>query len=179
MLLNQWFRQGVADVKLFDCHVEDEGCPHIFFSVHTPIYFLDGASEARMEKLKITARVFVTGSECLAIDGEILTVEEEFDFAEFHNQIKNNLISLEKAVDEFKTKLKVNFAMECIFHDLTSELETKVFTLCKDKQININDIEIMDNASRAVVLFDDVMVEFKKLLQMSIELDQVDQITQA
>ena len=43
-------------------------------------------------------------------------------------------------------------------------------------EININDIEIMDNASRAVVLFDEAMIEFKKLLELSITLDQVDQI---
>jgi hypothetical protein len=34
----------------------------------------------------------------------------------------------------------------------------------------------MDNASRAVVLFDEAMIEFKKLLELSITLDQVDQI---
>ena len=59
---------------------------------------------------------------------------------------------------------------------LTSELETEVFSLCKTREININHIEIMDNASRAVVLFDEAMIEFKKLLELSITLDQVDQI---
>lgn len=176
MLFNQWFRHSVADVKLIDFHVEDEGCPHIFFSVHSPINFLNGAPEARMEKLKITARVFVTGSECLAIDGHIVTVEEEFDFAEFHKQFKNKQISVEKAVNEFKIKLKVNLAEQCMYSDMTSELETKIFVLCKNREININDIELMDNVSRAVMLFDEAMIEFKKLLELSITLDQVDQI---
>ena len=176
MLLTQWFRHGGADVKLIDFHVEDEGCPHIFFSVHAPINFLNGAAQARMEKLNVTARVFVTGSECLAIDGYILKVEEEFDFAKFHQQFKNNLITVDQAVEQFKIILKVNLAEQCMNDSLTSELETKVFSLCKTREININHIEIMDNVSRAVVLFDEAMIEFKKLLELSITLDQVDQI---
>ena len=177
MLLTQWFRHGVADVKLIDFHVEDEGCPHIFFSVHAPINFLKGAAEAKMEKLNVSAGVFVTGSECLAIDGYILKVEEEFDFAKFHQQFKNNLITVDQAVEQFKIILKVNLAEQCMNDSLTSELETEVFSLCKTREININHIEIMDNASRAVVLFDEAMIEFKKLLELSITLDQVDQIT--
>ena len=47
VLLNHWFGQGATEVKLIEFHVEDEGCPHIVFSVHTPINFLHGA-EARM-----------------------------------------------------------------------------------------------------------------------------------
>ncbi|WP_411688789.1 hypothetical protein [Acinetobacter indicus] len=175
MMFNQWFRHGVADVKLIDFHVEDEGCPHIFFSVHTPINFLHGA-KAQMETLKISARVFVTGSECLAIDGYILTVEEEFNFAEFHNQFEKQQITVEKAVDDFKTKLKVNLAEQCMFEGMTSELETKVFSLCQTGEININQIELMDNVSRAVILIDETMTEFKKLLELSITLKQVDQI---
>lgn len=175
MMFNQWFRHGVADVKLIDFHVEDEGCPHIFFSVHTPINFLLGA-KAQMETLKINARVFVTGSECLAIDGCILTVEEEFNFAEFHQQFEKQQISIDKAVDDFKVKLKINLAEQCIHEDMTSELETKVFALCTRREININQIELMDNVSRAVMLFDEAMKEFKKLLELSITLVQVDQI---
>lgn len=175
MMFNQWFRHGVADVKLIDFHVEDEGCPHIFFSVHTPINFLHGA-KAQMETLKISARVFVTGSECLAIDGYILTVEEEFNLAEFHKQFEKQQITVEKAVDDFKIKLKVNLAEQCMFEGMTSELETRVLSLCKAGEININHIELMDNVSRAVMLFDETMTEFKKLLELSITLKQVDQI---
>lgn len=175
MLLNKWFRHGVVDVKLIEFHVEDEGCPHIIFSVHSPINFQNG-SKAQMEKLKVNARVFVTGSECMAIDGHIITVEEDFNFADFHKQFKNQQISVEKAVDELKIKLKVNLAEQCMGSDMTSELETQIFTLCTRREININHIELMDNVSRAVMLFDEAMREFKKLLELSITLDQVDQI---
>lgn len=175
MLANQWFRHGVTDVKLIDFHVEDEGCPHIFFSIHTPINFLLGAN-AQMETLLVNARVFVTGSECLAIDGGIKTVQEEFNLAEFHKQFEQQQTTVEKAVDDFKIKLKVNLAEQCMFDDMTSELETKVFSLCKTREININHIELMENVSRAVMLFDEAMIEFKKLLELSITLKQVDQI---
>ena len=174
VLLNHWFGQGATEVKLIEFHVEDEGCPHIVFSVHTPINFLHGA-EARMDKLKINARVFVTGSEAMAIDGFIVTVEEEFDLAKFHKQYDNDQISVEKAADDFKIKLKVSLAEQCIYNEMTSELETKVFSLCKSGDININHIELMDNVSRSVMLLDEAMIEFNKLLELSINLKQVDQ----
>ncbi len=63
-----------------------------------------------------------------------------------------------------------------MFEGMTSELETKVFSLCQTGEININQIELMDNVSRAVILIDETMTEFKKLLELSITLKQVDQI---
>ncbi|EOZ8645395.1 hypothetical protein ACQWTT_001146 [Acinetobacter baumannii] len=176
MRLNQIFSKPTAEVKLLDFFVEDEGCPHIFFTAHTPIQFLHPIQSPLIDVINIRAKVFICGADQMAIDGYIVEVSEEFNFAEFQKfmSISSNLI--DNYLNKFKAKLKLELFKIAQSNDLLDGLENTIFEKCLVDQININEVPIINNATRAIVLMDKALNEFKKFLEMILQISLVDQI---
>lgn len=164
MLLDQALSNCMAEVKLLNFRVEDEGCPHIIFSVHTPINFFHSPPLASLETMNIHAQVFITGAEQFAIDGSFIDVNEVFNFTYFLQLINNGSTTIDSYLDAFKTKLKLQLFGIAESNDLNSSDESDLYWQCVDGSANINEIEIINNATRAVVLIDEAVKNFKDYL---------------
>lgn len=164
MLLEKILENGIAEVKLLSFRVEDEGCPHILFSVHTPINILQAPLLTSIESLIIQAQVFITGADQFAIDGSFIDVQEEFNFTYFQQLIKNGATTVDDYLDAFKSKLKMQVLGAAEHNNLNDSDESDVYWQCVEGNTDINKIDIMNNATRAVVLLDEATKQLKDYL---------------
>lgn len=176
MQLNQIYSKGVAEIKLLDFFVEDEGCPHIFLTAHTPVQFLKDPKLISIDVINIQAKVFISGADQLAIDGFIVEISEEFNFSDFTKSVALGNSTINSYLDGFKAKLKLKLFEVAQNNNLLDELESKIFSKCMAGNININGVPVINNATRAILLIDKAMIEFRKFLEMSRQIALVDQL---
>lgn len=168
MLINQAFPNGVAELNLKNILVEDEGCPHIYLFINSPLDLTQPLPLNEIKLLNVEAKIFITGADQFAIDGSFIDLKEFFDL--IHLQ---NIMSEESAVDayfsEFSAKFKINLFGAAEQYELNDSEESELYWNCLDKKSDIHQVTILNNATRAVVLFDSAMTEFKTFVMSLIQ----------